>query len=96
MKCVNDLPLWAASSLKAGTILPLYTTVQFSAHNHTDGVCSVAMSRLTLFVTPWTEARQAPLFMGLPRQEYWTGLPFPSPGNRPNPGIKPMPLTLGS
>ena len=51
LKCVNDIPLWAASSLKAGTILPLYTTVQFSAHYHTDGVCSVAMSCLTLFAT---------------------------------------------
>lgn len=51
LKCVNDLPLWAASSLKAGTILPLYTTVQFSAHYHTDGMCSVAMSCLTLFAT---------------------------------------------
>ena len=39
--------------------------------------------------TPWTVAYQAPLFLGLPRQEYWSGLPFPSPGDLPNPGIKP-------
>ena len=42
-----------------------------------------------LFVTPWTVARQAPLSMGFPRPEYWSGLPFPSPGNLPNPGIEP-------
>ena len=41
-----------------------------------------------LFVTPWTVAHQAPLSMGFSRQEYWSGLPFPSPGDLPNPGIK--------
>ena len=38
--------------------------------------------------TPWTVARQAPLSMGFSRQEYWSGLPFPSPGDLPNPGIE--------
>ena len=37
---------------------------------------------------PWTVASQAPLFMGFSRQEYWSRLPFPSPGDLPNPGIK--------
>ena len=41
------------------------------------------------FVNSWTIAHQAPLFMGLPRQEYWSGLPFPSPGDLPDPRIKP-------
>ena len=41
------------------------------------------------FTTPWTVARQAPLSMGFPRQECWSGLPFPFPGDLPNPGIKP-------
>ena len=41
------------------------------------------------FVIPWTAACQAPLPMEFPRQEYWRGLPFPSPGDLPNPGIKP-------
>ena len=41
-------------------------------------------------VTTWIVARQAPLSMGFPSQEYWSGLPFPSPGNLPNPGIKPI------
>ena len=39
--------------------------------------------------TPWTVARQAPLSMGVSRQEYWSGLPFPSPGDLPDPGIEP-------
>ena len=43
----------------------------------------------TIFATPWIVARQAPLSMGLSRQEYWSGLPFPSPGHFPNPGTKP-------
>ena len=39
--------------------------------------------------TPWTVAQQAPLSMGFSRQEHWSGLPFPSPGNLPNSGLKP-------
>ena len=46
------------------------------------------------FVTLGTEAQQAPLSMGFPRQEYWSGLPFPSPGDLPDPGIEPMSLAL--
>ena len=42
------------------------------------------------FVIPQTAAHQAPLSMGFPRQEYWSGLPFPSPGDLPNPGIESM------
>ena len=44
------------------------------------------------FVTPWTLAHQAPLSMVFSRQEYWSGLPCPSPGDLPNPGIKPTSL----
>ena len=47
------------------------------------------LSRAGLFATPWTVACQASLSMGFSRQEYWSGLPFPSPGALPNPGIKP-------
>ena len=43
---------------------------------------------IQLFVTQWTAARQAPLSMGFSRQEYWSGLPFPSPGDFPDPGIE--------
>ena len=48
-----------------------------------------SLSCVWLFVTPWTVACQAPLSMGLSRQEYWSGLPFPSPGDLSNPGIEP-------
>ena len=41
------------------------------------------------FATPWTVAQRAPLSTAFPRQEYWSGLPFPSPGDLPDPGIKP-------
>ena len=47
------------------------------------------VSQSCLFGTPWTVALQAPLSMRFPRQEYWSGLPFPSPGDLPNPRIKP-------
>ena len=54
-----------------------------------DGGGLVAKSCLTL-KTPWIVARQAPLSMGFSRQDYWSGLPFPSPGDLPDPGIKPL------
>ena len=47
-----------------------------------------SLSHVRLFATPWTVVHQAPLSMGFSRQEYWSGLPFPSPGDLPNPGIK--------
>ena len=48
------------------------------------------LSHVQFFVTPWTRARQAPLSMGFPRQEYWNGLPFPPPRDLPNSGTEPM------
>ena len=47
------------------------------------------LSCVLLFATPWTTAHQAPLPMGFPRQEYWSGLPFPPPGDLPNLGMEP-------
>ena len=49
-------------------------------------------SHVQLFETPWTVACQAPLSREFSRQEYWIGLPFPSPGNLPNPDIEPASL----
>ena len=46
------------------------------------------LNRVRLFVTPWTVAYQAPPSMGFSRQGYWSGLPFPSPGDLPDPGIE--------
>ena len=48
----------------------------------------MSLSHVQLFVTPWTVAYQDPQSMGFSRQEYWSGLPFPSPGDIPNPGIE--------
>ena len=48
-----------------------------------------SLSHVRLFATPWTVAYQAPLSMGFSRQLYWSGLPFPSPGDLPYPGIEP-------
>ena len=48
-----------------------------------------SLSRVQLFGILWTVAHQAPLSMGFSRQEYWSGLPFPPPGDLPDPGIEP-------
>ena len=56
--------------------------------------CAESLSLVWLFATPWNVARQAPLFLGLPRQEYWSGVPFPTPGDLPYPGIEPVSLCL--
>ena len=50
---------------------------------------SFSLSHVQLFATPWTVAHQSPLSMEFSRQEYWSGLPFPHPGDLPDPGIKP-------
>ena len=48
-----------------------------------------SLSRVQLFVTPWTAVHLAPPSTGFSRQEYWSGLPFPSSGDLPDPGIEP-------
>ena len=55
--------------------------------------CQVASVMSSSLVTLWTAVPQAPLSIGFFRQEYWSGLPFPSPGDLPDPGIKPTSLT---
>ena len=54
----------------------------------------MSLSCVQLFATPWSVACQAPPSMGFSRQEYWSRLPFPSPGDLPNAGIKPQSPTL--
>ena len=49
-----------------------------------------SLNPVRLFVTPWTVAHQASLFMGFSRQEYWSGLPWPPPGALPDPGTEPV------
>ena len=53
-----------------------------------------SLSRVRLFATPWTVAHQTPPSRGFCRQEYWSGLPCPSPGDLPDPGIEPRSLAL--
>ena len=60
-------------------------------HRPLSCVCSVTSG---FFATPWTVARQAPLSVGFSRPGYWSGLPFPPPGDLPNPGIKPTSSAL--
>ena len=55
-------------------------------------LCCAMLSCVWFFSTPWTVAHQAPLSMEFSRQEYWSKLPFSSPGDLPNPGIEPMSL----
>ena len=76
--------------------LPTFTNLsdQFQRKNYFKKNMHVLshFSHVWLFATLWPIARQAPLSMGFPRQEYWSGLPFPS-ADLPNPGIEPTPLT---
>ena len=57
-------------------------------------ICAQLLSPVQLFETPWTVACQAPLSMEFSRQEYWSGLQFPSPGGLPNPGTEPRSLVF--
>ena len=66
----------------------------FIHHAQCAKVKAKSLSRVWLFATPWTVACQALQSMGFSRQEYWSGLPFPSPGNLPDPGTEPRSPTL--
>ena len=81
--------LWCAEELVLFEIIIRNVRASYS---HVVCVCAQLLSGVWLFTTPWTVAHQAPLSMGFPRQEYWSGLPCPPPGNLPNPGIKPTSL----
>ena len=62
------------------------------------GICVVVfqlLSHVQLFETPWAAAHQAPLSMEFPKPEYWSGLPFLSPGDLPDPGIEPISFVAG-
>ena len=72
--------------------IPEWDAISFNAWEWKVKVKS--LSRVQLFMTPWTIAYQAPPSMGFSRQEYWSGLPFPSSENLPNPGIESGPSAL--
>ena len=81
--CMKACFLWMAGR----------TAACFSLKSRVPCVCQ-SLSRIRLFVSPWTVAHQVPLSMGFSRQEYWSRLPFPSPGDLPKPGIEPRSPTL--
>ena len=94
-KSAND-KCWRGCGEKR-TLLPPHThstgaSVAWYTHcgeQYGGSFCAQLLSHVHLFATPWTVAYQAPLSMGFPRQEYWSGLPFLSPVDLPNPGIEP-------
>ena len=65
-----------------------YVQIFLPVEKSADGKKVKSLSRVQFFATPWTVAYQAPQSMEFSRQEYWSGLPFPSPGYLPDPGIK--------
>ena len=67
----------------------IFSSESFQSNRRHVCVCAPSLSRVRLFSTPWTVACQAPLSKGFSRQEYWGELPFPSPGDLPNPGTEP-------
>ena len=93
-------PLWASTSLTVKTYckksneICIDSTLYFCIQTWVSPleylcVHTQSFSRVWLSATPWTIPHQAPLSMGFSRQEYWSGLPFPSPEDRPSPAIEP-------
>ena len=80
-------------SFEIQTSLHLYKTILFVLRKI---CCCCCLVVVRLFGSPWTVVCQVPLSMGFPRQEYWSRLPFPSPGNLLNPEIKPVSPALAS
>ena len=85
---------WVAIPFSRGSSWPRDQAWAFCIASHQGSLFTIkvkvkSLSRVWLFATPWTVAYQAPLSLGFSRQECWRGLPFPSPGYLPNPGIEP-------
>ena len=74
------------------TTYPLFYFITPGPPDWNACVCAQSLSPIWFSAAPWTVALQAPLSMRFSRQEYWSGLPFPSPGNLPDPGIEPTSL----
>ena len=91
-------PLFLLPSIFPSIRWPKYWSfvLHISPSNESSGLISFRIGRVSVShsvvsnsVTPWTVGHQAPLSMGFPRQEYWGGLPFPSPGDLPDSGVEP-------
>ena len=95
--CIEALGIWEEMA-KDSTLLRKDINININHHKCESSYCfewAIVLLLLSCsvmsdsFVTPWTVSHQAPLSMGFPRQEYRSGLPFPSPGDLPDPGTKP-------
>ena len=89
MSYKDPVPGFRATPIQEDLISDLHSITSAETLFHVN----VSHSVLSDSATPWTVARQAPLSMGFSRQEHWIGLPLPSPGDLPDPGIEPVSLT---
>ena len=90
---LRDHSLQMTNIFPSGLLISIPVVVSHRFELMGDCACMLScFSCVRLFVTPWTIARQAPLSMGLSRQEYCSGLPCPPPGDLPDPGMEPVPL----
>ena len=86
--------LISLSIMSSGSSFPLCVCVCVCVSVCARARASIVLSCVQLFAIPWTVAHQAPLSMEFSKQEYWSGLPFPSPGDLPVPGIEPESLAF--
>ena len=91
---VHWVGLYASTAKGMGLIPDWGTKIPHSTRPKYICVLCLVLSCVRLFETPWTVAREDPLSMGFSRQEYWSGLPLPSPGDLPDPEIEPGSPTL--
>ena len=87
---IQNLSFWKGNIKRNQNIIlcPRMEARQLSFVDTSACVCAQSLSRVWLFVTPWTVAHQASLSMGFSRLQYWSGFSFPSPGALPDPGIE--------
>ena len=88
---VVDSMMTTVSKVSVSVCVCVCVCVHARAHMHTH---ACVLNYVWLFRTPWTVVCQAPLSREFSRQEYWSGSPFPAPGDLPNPGIEPKSLVF--
>ena len=86
LKCINHCTRWRGQPYPQSNH---HLETRIYGKNTLQSIQWQSLSRVWLFATPWTVVHQAPPSMGLSRQEYWSGLPCPPPGDIPDPGIEP-------
>ena len=93
-KSPKALPPLPESQFYAKTILRSPNLQKGDRSWISSSIAVAVLSHVQLFVAPWTAGCQASLSLEFPRQEYWSGLPFPPPGDLPNPGVEPASSAL--